>query len=210
MVHERDCRLATRGRLDSSQADSVAHCSRRKATGGIKTNFKWENRERSAPSGMNNAMIDKNNQLLERDNKQGTGEENSNVSAAEDPSRLVHAEVRQGSLLGSEHICFVLPSHPAFRRLGYGVLEATEVTEAPHGVLGRIKRFLIGPPIPTARADHERLTKFKALAVLSSDAISSVAYATEAILLTLVAGGSGNLGLGLTLPISFVIIALLG
>ena len=29
---------------------------------------------------MNNAMIDKNNQLLERDNKQGTGEENSNFS----------------------------------------------------------------------------------------------------------------------------------
>ncbi len=153
-------------------------------------------------------MIDKNNQLLERDKKQDTGEEKSNVSTAEDPSRLVHAEVRQGSLLGSEYIRFVLPSHPAFRRLGYGVLEATEVTEAPHGVLGRIKRFLIGAPIPTARADHERLTKFKALAVLSSDAISSVAYATEAILLTLVAGGSGNIGL--TLPISFVIVALLG
>jgi len=157
---------------------------------------------------MNDAMIDKNNQLLERDKKQDTGEEKSNVSTAEDPSRLVHAEVRQGSLLGSEYIRFVLPSHPAFRRLGYGVLEATEVTEAPHGVLGRIKRFLIGAPIPTARADHERLTKFKALAVLSSDAISSVAYATEAILLTLVAGGSGNIGL--TLPISFVIVALLG
>ena len=67
---------------------------------------------------MNNAMIDKNNQLLERDNKQDTGEETSNVSTAEDPSRLVHAEVRQGSLLGSEHIRFMLPSHPAFRRLG--------------------------------------------------------------------------------------------
>ena len=157
---------------------------------------------------MNNAMIDKNNQLLESVNKQDTGEEKSNVSTAEDPSRLVHSEVRQGSLLGSEYVRFMLPSHPAFRRLGYGVLEATEVTEAPHSVLGRIKRFLIGAPIPTARADHERLTKFKALAVLSSDAISSVAYATEAILLTLVAGGSGNLGL--TLPISFVIVALLG
>jgi hypothetical protein len=36
MVYERDCRLATRGSLDPSQADSVAHCSRRKATGGNK------------------------------------------------------------------------------------------------------------------------------------------------------------------------------
>ena len=40
-------------------------------------------------------MIDKNIQLVERDNEQDTGEEKSNVSAAEDPSRLVHAEVRQ-------------------------------------------------------------------------------------------------------------------
>src|SRR5207245_9419830 len=52
-----------------------------------------------------------------------------------------------------------------------------------------------------------RLTKFKSLAVLSSDAISSVAYATEAILINLVAGGSQHLGL--TLPISLVIIGLL-
>src|SRR5206468_12937379 len=47
----------------------------------------------------------------------------------------------------------------------------------------------------------------KALAVLSSDAISSVAYATEAILFSLVAAGSVHLGL--TLPISFAIVGLL-
>jgi amino acid transporter len=35
-------------------------------------------------------MIDKNIQLVERDNEQDTGEEKSNVSTAEDPSRLVH------------------------------------------------------------------------------------------------------------------------
>ena len=61
---------------------------------------------------MNNTMIDKNIQLVERDNEQDTGEEKSNVSTAEDPSRLVHAEVRQGSLPGSEHIrlcCQVIP-----------------------------------------------------------------------------------------------------
>jgi amino acid transporter len=66
---------------------------------------------------------------------------------------------------------------------------------------------LIGVPIPTASAEHERLTKFKALAVLSSDAISSVAFATEAILINLVAAGSVHLGA--TLPISLVILALL-
>ena len=150
-------------------------------------------------------MIDKNKQFLESDKQQGTDGGKTRVSVDEDPSLLVHSEVCQGSLPGSEYIRFVRPSRPAFRRLGYGLLETTEVTEAPHGVLGRIKRVFIGAPIPTAQAEHERLTKFKALAVLSSDVISSVAYATEAILITLIAAGSANLGL--TLPIAIVIVA---
>src|SRR5262249_52758997 len=69
------------------------------------------------------------------------------------------------------------------------------------------KRALIGIPIATMHAEGERLSKFKALAILSSDAISSVAFATEAILINLVAAGS--LHLGVTLPISLVILALL-
>jgi amino acid transporter len=125
----------------------------------------------------------------------------------DDPSLLVRPEVRQGSLPGNVRVRFVRPKNPTLRRISYGVLEATEVTQAPQGVFGQIKRLLIGAPIPTARAEHERLTKFKALAVLSSDAISSVAYATEAILATLIAAGSGNLGL--TLPICFAIVGLL-
>jgi amino acid transporter len=129
----------------------------------------------------------------------------------DDPTLLTRREVRQGSLPGNTRVRIVLPSHRSFRRLSTGVLEATELTQAPPRGLSRaiytIKRVLIGAPLTTAQAEHERLTKFKALAVLSSDAISSVAYATEAILITLVAAGSGNLGL--TLPISFAIVALL-
>jgi len=129
----------------------------------------------------------------------------------DDPTRLVRTEVRKGSLLGNERVRVVLPSQRAFRRTGTGMLEATEVTQAPRKGVGRIvsnvKRVFIGAPIATAQAEHERLTKFKALAVLSSDAISSVAYATEAILLSLVAAGSSHLGL--TLPISFAIVGLL-
>jgi len=45
----------------------------------------------------------------------------------------------------------------------------------------RIKRLLVGRPLPSDRLEHERLSKKTALAVLSSDAISSVAYATEQI-----------------------------
>jgi hypothetical protein len=92
----------------------------------------------------------------------------------------------------------VRPSNPEFRRVKRGVLEATDAAYAPESRLGKaavlFKRALLGVPIATARADQERLTKFKALAVLSSDAISSVAYATEAILINLVAGGSQHLG----------------
>lgn len=45
-----------------------------------------------------------------------------------------------------------------------------------------LKRILVGNPIPTAHAIHERLSKRIALAVFSSDALSSTAYATEEIL----------------------------
>src|SRR5579859_2663236 len=129
----------------------------------------------------------------------------------EDATRLVRTEVRKGSMLGNERVRVILPSQRAFRRIGTGMLEATELTQVPRGGLSRvvynIKHVLIGAPLTSAQAEHERLTKFKALAVLSSDAISSVAYATEAILFSVVAAGSGNLGV--TLPISFAIVALL-
>ncbi len=118
---------------------------------------------------------------------------------------------RQGRIPGNTRICITLPPHQPFRRIKRGILEATEAAEVPESKLSRsvywIKRALIGVPLATARAEHERLTKFKALAVLSSDAISSVAFATEAILINLVAAGS--LHLGVTLPISLVILALL-
>ena len=124
------------------------------------------------------------------------------------PGRM---EERKGTRPGDTRVRIVRPSHPEFRRVSQGVLEATEAAYTPRDRLGKainlLKRLLIGVPIATSRAEHERLTKFKALAVLSSDAISSVAYATEAILINLVAGGSQHLGL--TLPISLVIIGLL-
>ena len=44
-----------------------------------------------------------------------------------------------------------------------------------------LKRLLIGQPLKTAEESGQSLTKFKALALLSSDALSSVAYGTEQI-----------------------------
>jgi amino acid transporter len=70
-----------------------------------------------------------------------------------------------------------------------------------------LKRFLLGRPIPSHLAHHERLSRVTGLAVLSSDALSSVAYATDFILVTLAAAGAQ--ALGYAIPISVVIATLL-
>src|SRR4051812_49836105 len=75
------------------------------------------------------------------------------------------------------------------------------------GPVTRFKRLLFGRPLASDRLEHERLNKKTALAVLSSDAISSVAYATEQTLLVLAVLGS--LALGYVVPISAVIVGLL-
>jgi amino acid transporter len=69
------------------------------------------------------------------------------------------------------------------------------------------KRFLIGAPLSSDRAHEEKLNRPKALAIFASDALSSVAYATEEILLRLVAVGS--LALSVSVPIAGAIIGLL-
>jgi len=63
------------------------------------------------------------------------------------------------------------------------------------GVLAEIKRFLVGSPIPSHLAHHERFGKTTGLAVLSSDALSSVAYATEEVLRVLMIGGLAAMSL---------------
>lgn len=70
-----------------------------------------------------------------------------------------------------------------------------------------LKRLLIGSPLRTSQLAHERLTNTKALAVFSSDALSSVAYATEEILLVLILAGS--MALKTSLPIVMGIAVLL-
>ena len=78
-----------------------------------------------------------------------------------------------------------------------GHLVATPEASAGENKLQRgmqkIKATVIGKPIFSKDEIHERLTKFKALAVFGSDAISSCAYATEASLIVLMAAGNGAL-----------------
>jgi amino acid transporter len=85
--------------------------------------------------------------------------------------------------------------------------EALEPKTSIGRSLLRLKRAVVGEPIPIQQEIHERLTKIKGLAVLSSDALSSVAYSTEAVMRVLVLAGVGVLSL--TLPISLVIVALM-
>src|SRR6266581_2858342 len=80
-------------------------------------------------------------------------------------------------------------------------------TVPEEGLLSQFKRFVVGKPISSHLAHHERLSRLTGLAVLSSDPLSSVAYATEEILRVLVLVGAG--ALGLATPIAFVIASIL-
>jgi amino acid transporter len=70
-----------------------------------------------------------------------------------------------------------------------------------------VKRLLVGRPLPTAQARHERLSKTTGLAVFASDNLSSVAYATEEILRVLVLAGAA--ALALAMPIGIAIAAVI-
>jgi len=73
----------------------------------------------------------------------------------------------------------------------------------------RIKQLVIGRSLPTSAHAEERLSRAAALAVLSSDALSSVAYATQETLIILVIAGTSSSILGWSLPIAAAIILLL-
>ena len=119
-------------------------------------------------------------------------------------------EVRYGATARGPYLRIV-PRRRRFVRVAPGYLEATRLASRPRDTLGRyvanVKRVAIGSPFATSQAIHERLTKVKALAIFSSDALSSSAYATEEILIMLVLAGSGVLSNAL--PIAGVIVLLL-
>jgi len=71
-----------------------------------------------------------------------------------------------------------------------------------------IRRLLIGRPLHNRELTHEKLPKWKALSIFSSDALSSVAYGPEQIMLTLVAI-PGLLAYGYMAPVAISILLLL-
>lgn len=74
--------------------------------------------------------------------------------------------------------------------------------------LTKLRKILIGNPLHNSQHSHELLPKWKALALLSADALSSVAYATEEIIIPLTLTGIAY-ATTWSLPISLAILALM-
>lgn len=72
-----------------------------------------------------------------------------------------------------------------------------------------VRQLVLGKPLATDEAIHQRLSKAKALAVFSSDALSSTAYATEAILLVLLAAGTASLGISMWIALGIAALLLI-
>jgi len=117
----------------------------------------------------------------------------------------------RGKKPGDRRVRVDRPHTRYFRYTAPGVvsakLSADERTAPVDRAAARARRVLFGRPLATEEELAERLPKWKALPVFSSDVMSSVAYAGEAILFTLAAAGSGNFGY--VMPLSVLIVALL-
>ena len=72
--------------------------------------------------------------------------------------------------------------------------------------LHALKRLLVGRPLATAQARHERLSKTTGLAVFASDNLSSVAYASEEILRVLIVAGTGALALASPIGVAIALV----
>jgi amino acid transporter len=102
------------------------------------------------------------------------------------------------------------PQSRYFRYAAPGVMTARPAASAPtrsqDRLVAGVRRVLFGRPLATDEELEERLPKVKALATFSSDNLSSVAYATELIMFTLLAAGSA--AFWLVMPISILIVTI--
>lgn len=115
-----------------------------------------------------------------------------------------------GRKLGDRRVRVERPHAPYFRWSGAGQLTARAAASRPTTASGRwwaaVRALFLGRPLASDEEAGERLSKKKALAIFSSDAISSSAYATEEILRVLVIGGAVFLAFGLQIAIAIAIL----
>ena len=117
-----------------------------------------------------------------------------------------------GSHPGDRYVRIERADNGAFRLIGKGLVEATEragLPGGPRGVAGRVSRFLLGRPLSIRSVDSERLSIRRALPILSSDALSSMAYGPEAGLVVLAVAGAGALAINLPIGIAVSVLVVL-
>ncbi len=119
----------------------------------------------------------------------------------------------QGRKPGDKRVRVERPHAPYFRYTGPGQLTAKEAASIPTTpgarMVAKVRGIVLGRPLHQEEELGERLPKRKALAIFSSDAISSSAYATEEIILAFTIAGAGALAVVLALEVSIAIAILL-
>jgi amino acid transporter len=130
----------------------------------------------------------------------------SSLQAGADGARL-----KRGRKAGDARAVIPRAEARYFRHGPAGTIVAKAAAIEPDRPVSRLgfsaRRLLFGRVLSTHEELEQRLPKWKALAVFSSDVMSSVAYATEASMFTLLAIGTS--AFSLLMPISFLIVGLL-
>jgi amino acid transporter len=116
----------------------------------------------------------------------------------------------KGRKTGDRRVRVERPHSAYFRYSAEGQLVAKQSASMPRTragrTLARVRAILFGRPLSTHDEMEERLPKKKALAIFSSDPISSSAYATEEILRVLVLAGAGFLFVSLPVAIAIALL----
>ena len=116
----------------------------------------------------------------------------------------------KGRLPGDRRVKVDRPHAPYFRYADAGQLVAREAASLPRTPAGRalaqVRAVLFGRPLSIHEEIGERLSKLKALAIFSSDAISSSAYATEEILRVLILAGAVALAASIEVSIAIALL----
>jgi amino acid transporter len=127
-------------------------------------------------------------------------------------ARTVEGHPLKGRRTADRRVRVQRPQSRFFRYAAPGVItarpEASAPTRSGERLLAGVRRVLFGRPLATDEELEERLPKVKALATFSSDNLSSVAYASELIMFTLLAAGSS--AFWLVMPISILIVTIFG
>jgi amino acid transporter len=116
----------------------------------------------------------------------------------------------QGRKAGDRRVRVDRPHSPYFRYTGPNQLVAREAASLPRTAQGRalarLRHLVFGRALSNEEEIEERLPKRKALAIFSSDAISSSAYATEEIMRVLILAGASTLFFAIHVSIAIAIL----